>query len=229
MVPIDPRPNAGAVPRGEPVSWHDPHIVEFDLRPLSLGDRSLESVLRARRSSRILSEAPIEDVAFAIRETLRAHFVGVAAKHGRKLKAVVSSGALHPVMGVLLGRDVRPIVYDDISDRFLSVGARDPQQLNAFLKNCRKVLPEANGHWIALVADIRDLSRLYSDHQSLLWRDAGAVIQAMAMVAEARDLAFCPLGILGQQVVDALLPSASGLVAVGVVAIGRRGIHQNAS
>lgn len=228
MAPIDPHPNVDLVPSGQPIEWRDPCTIELDTKFCSLGGRSLESVLRSRRSDRVFSEAPIEEVAFVVRETLRADFVGVDAKCGRKLKAVMSSGALHPVKCVLLGQEGSPIYYDDVGDRFLSVGVRDAQQLNAFLQKCQSVLPEANGHWVALIADSRDLSRLYSDHQSLLWRDAGAVIQTMALVTEARGLAFCPLGILGQHLIDALLPDGSGFVAVGVVAIGSVRIDQNA-
>ncbi len=227
MVPTDPHPNSGAAPIGAPIGWRDPRVVELDLKSPRLGERSLASVLRSRRSNRVLSEAPIEEIAFVVRETLRADFIGVGRKHGRKLKAVVSAGALHPVNGVLLGRYADPIVYDDVADRFLSVGVVDTRQLASFFSSCRSVLPEASGHWIALMADSRDLSRLYSDHQSLLWRDAGAVIQTMAFVAEASNLAFCPLGILGQQAVDALAPRDSGFVGVGVVAIGKSTIHQN--
>ncbi|HEY5203138.1 MAG TPA: hypothetical protein VIJ63_00870 [Roseiarcus sp.] len=148
-------------------------------------------------------------------------------KFGRKLKGVVSAGALHPVKGVLLDRDGNPIFYDDVDDRFLSVGIRDVRQLEGFLNDCREVLPEAQGRWIALIADCRDLSRLYTNHQSLLWRDAGAAIQVMAMVAEALELAFCPIGILGHGLIDALLPGGGGFAAVGVVAIGRLGSIRN--
>ncbi|WP_181177522.1 nitroreductase family protein [Mesorhizobium sp. B4-1-1] len=200
--------------------------MDLDVGSRSFEQRSLASVFRSRRSTRIFSEAPIEEVASVIRETLRIHFVGEGTSHGRKLKAVVSAGALHPVKAILLDRAAGAIAYDDFADCFLAVGVRDNQHLDAFLENCRKVLPQANGHWVALIADSSDLSRLYSHYQSLLWRDAGAVIQAMALVAEARDLAFCPLGILGQQVVDALLPGNSRIVPVGVAAIGKPSLDQ---
>ena len=51
--------------------------------------------------------------------------------------------------------------------------------------------------------------------------------QAMAMVAEALELAFCPVGILGQGLIDALLPGGGDFAAVGVVAIGRLGSIRN--
>lgn len=227
MVPIDPRPIAGAKPLGRPMEWLDARVIEIDTRSLSFAGPSLKSVLHSRRSNRAFSEASTEEVASVVREALRTEFVGVETKFGRKLKGVVSAGALHPVKGVLLDRDGNPIFYDDVDDRFMSVGVRDVRQLEGFLKDCREVLPEAQGRWVALIADCRDLSRLYTNHQSLLWRDAGAAIQAMAMVAEALELAFCPIGILGQGLIDALLPGDAGCAVVGVVAIGRLGSIRN--
>ena len=181
----------------------------------------LSDVMRSRRSTRIMSEAPIEAVARVVRETLQADFVGIDSNHGRKLKAVVSAGALHPVQCVIVSPDSDPIIYDDTANHFFSVQVRDRVQLEAFVENCRTVLPNTEACWIALIADCRDLSSLYIEHQSLLWRDAGAVIQMMALVAETCGLAFCPLGILGTEIVKALLINHDHALAVGVIAIGK--------
>ncbi|THK35610.1 hypothetical protein EHS39_23545 [Ensifer sp. MPMI2T] len=170
-----------------------------------------------------MTAPPIEAVAQVVRKTLLADFAGVGSNHGRKLKAVVSAGALHPIQSVIVSGACDPVIYDDDSDQFFSVQVRDDVRLQAFVENCRTVLPDAGGCWVALIADCRDLSSLYTDHQSLLWRDAGAVIQMMALVAEAHGLAFCPLGILGTEIVEALLTNHHHhhAVAVGVMAIGK--------
>ncbi|MBX3532676.1 MAG: hypothetical protein KF849_18925 [Rhizobiaceae bacterium] len=211
------------------MNWNEPETAVIEISGQHLSGLSLASVLRTRRSRRTLSEAPLEDVAFVVRETLRTDFLGADHNSGRKRKAVVSAGALHPIKGVLIGREPRPLVYDDDGDRFISVEVRDRRQFDEFREACRAVVPTANGHWVALVADTRELERLYMHCDSLLWRDAGAVIQTMAFIAEAAGLAFCPLGILGHQLLRALLPSDPALVALGVVAIGRSEADQKAS
>jgi hypothetical protein len=136
------------------------------------------------------------------------------------LKSVVSAGALHPTKCVIIGQRHSPIAYNDTCDEFLSVRVRDIASIDAFLAICHSVLPEADGDWLALIVDIRDLSTVYSNCASLLWRDAGAIIQAMALVAESHNMAFCPLGILGQEIVSALLPNTHYYVPVGVAALG---------
>jgi nitroreductase len=169
-----------------------------------------------------MATASLEEVARVVRETLKADFVGHGEKQGRKLKAVLSAGALHPVKAVILRRDQRPIVYDDGSDQFLSVKVRNAPAYAAFLQTCDTVLPEADGHWVALIADCRNVRRLYSNHESLVWRDAGAVIQMMALLAEAQELVFCPLGILGGEIIEGLLQEKSDVIPVGVIALGNQ-------
>ena len=71
-----------------------------------------------------------------------------------------------------------------------------------------------------LVGDMNRVAALYERPESLLWRDAGVLLQTLALVATAYRLALCPLGILGTAVVRALgLPEP--ILGVGVALIGR--------
>lgn len=54
----------------------------------------------------------------------------------------------------------------------------------------------------------------YADSETLVWRDAGAMLQTLALVAELFGLGFCPLGILGSEVVSALPSGGSFLLPV---------------
>lgn len=81
------------------------------------------------------------------------------------------------------------------------------------------VLPEANGTFFVLIADMARPSCAYANSASLVWRDAGAMLQTIALVAELFGLAYCPLGILGNEVIAAL-PSSDQLMGVGAGAIG---------
>ncbi|MCQ1779400.1 nitroreductase family protein [Neorhizobium galegae] len=226
---IDPRPNPNIVPEARPISWLDPVAAQIDLSAYSLGDRAFADIMTSRRSVRTIRPAPIEQVAFVVRETMRTYFVGLDTKHGRKLKTVLSAGALHPVKALITKGSGRPLYYDDDQDSFLSLGIRDERSWLSFQDECREVLPHVDGCLVALIADNRDISRLYSNHQSLLWRDAGAVIQGMAFVAEAVGLAMCPMGILGGDAISALLDPTDDFLAVGIVAIGLSDTFQNAS
>jgi nitroreductase len=183
-------------------------------------ERSFTDVLRRRRSRRTLGVVSLEQVARIVREALKPDFLGHGDRQGRMLKAVLSAGALHSTKAIVVRRSHMPVIYDDSADRFVVVQPRNSQALETFLENCGTVLPEVDGYWVALIADCRNLRRLYSDHQSLAWRDAGAVVQTMALIAEAEGLGCCPLGILGGEVVEALLPASPDVEPVGVIALG---------
>lgn len=219
MLHTDPRPNPGALPSGRPMEWLEPENVEIARGSPATSD-TLTSIMRSRRSQRTMSEASVQAIAEVVRFALRADFIGTDRSHGRKLKAVVSAGALHPVKCLIVDQAGASIAYDDVNDIFISVGIRDPEPMKAFLELCRNVLPTARGHWLAFLADTADLSEMYSHFPSLLWRDAGAVVQMIALAAEAHALAFCPLGILGHQAAAATLPDTGRYIAVGVAAIG---------
>ncbi|MGN7804931.1 nitroreductase family protein [Ensifer sp. 22521] len=220
MSHTDPEPT-GDKPLSKRLEWLEPRAIDLVFRSAP-PEKLFANVVRARRSHRFIATASLEEVARVVRETLKADFVGHGEKQGRKLKAVLSAGALHPVKAVILRRNQAPIVYDDSVDQFLSVHVRDAVAFEAFLRTCETVLPDANGHWVALIADSRNVRRLYSNHESLVWRDAGAVIQLMALSAEAQEMAFCPLGVLGGEIVAALLPGTPEIIPVGVVALGRK-------
>jgi hypothetical protein len=61
----------------------------------------------------------------------------------------------------------------------------------------------------------------YENFESLIWRDAGAMIGATAIAAHALNLTYCPLGLTGESAV-ALMQSQGKLLGVGAAAIGSK-------
>ncbi|TRB25565.1 nitroreductase family protein [Rhizobium rhizogenes] len=219
MSHIDPSPTGISPPSSTP-EWLSPQAL--DLPRLTAPSRDFLDLLRSRRSTRALELAPLPEAAAVVREVLEADFHGSGSHGGRKRKRVISAGALHPVKCVVIDPDGLAIAYDDDTDQFLAIKPRNPDLLAAAMTKCAAVLPSAHGHIIGLLADVRAPSTVYTNPDSLLWRDAGAVLQTLALVSEAFDLGFCPLGILGQEFADALLPVDHKFLGVGVAAIGRR-------
>jgi len=217
----DPSPT-GAAPRSPAIDWVNPRRLDLDPGVARSGLLDFGEVLRSRRSTRRLEKATLQQVAAVVREALKADYTGTGMHEGRKRKRVISAGALHPVNCVLIDPDEGAIYYDDENDVFVAVQPRDQALLGTYLAKCEDVLPTARGHVIGLIADVRDLSSVYTDHETLLWRDAGAVLQTLALTSEASNLGFCPLGILGQELADALLGNDQAFVGVGAAAIGRR-------
>jgi hypothetical protein len=192
-------------------------------------DVGLGTLLNTRQSRRDFGAVALESVAFVVRQAFWTRAQGEGLQEGRRHKAMPSAGALHPIKCVLFrsGNDV--LLFDDDEDEFVQVAVKHPLSMEDLLRRCREVLPRADGYWLLLLADFDLTSDHYENPTSLIWRDAGAALQTLALVAEANRLAFCPLGILGQEGAIALLGDSDRYVAVGVCAIGRRLDVQTAS
>ncbi|WP_123863478.1 hypothetical protein [Burkholderia plantarii] len=94
-----------------------------------------------------------------------------------------------------------------------------PEARDAWIDKCQRVLPGSNGALLTFVADMARPASAYAHCETLVWRDAGAMLQTLALVATLFGLSFCPLGLLGSEVVSAL-PLSEQLLAVGAAAIG---------
>ena len=131
-----------------------------------------------------------------------------------------SAGAIHPIDVLLVHGTSRVFRYAPLTHQLEILRVSDPAALRSFVRDCHQILPEALGTAIVLVGDMNRVATLYERPESLLWRDGGVLLQTLALVATAYRLAFCPLGVLGNAVVDALtLPEQ--VAAVGVALIGR--------
>lgn len=84
-----------------------------------------------------------------------------------------------------------------------------------------EIFPEADCDYLVLLADFALAEAHYERSQSLIWRDAGALMQTLHCCATAYRLAFCPAGILGFELAEVLFGPASRVAGVGVAAVGR--------
>jgi hypothetical protein len=209
----------GVVPRWRPSGGR---LVE--LRPSSSASRAtFQEVLEARRSRRNMVPPSLGRIAellwhgARVRETGTGRF-GLAWEH----RASASGGGLHP-LGVVVaipGWD-ELYFYDSLRHELMEcVGTRDA--LLALRNRAREVLPEcADSAILTLFADRGYAASGYEFSESLIWRDAGCLLATLHMCAEWLGLEFCPLGILGHEVVDAL-SGDERLVAAGACVCGER-------
>jgi hypothetical protein len=111
--------------------------------------------------------------------------------------------------------------YDALGHSVEILRVSHPEKLREFADVCADLLPDARGTALVLIADQLRVGPLYDNFATLIWRDAGALLQTLALVACAYRLGFCPLGIVGNQVVSALSLSPEHALAVGCAMIGR--------
>ncbi|WP_321845832.1 nitroreductase family protein [Paraburkholderia bannensis] len=183
-------------------------------------DRTFLDIFESRRSTRELGPAPIESLVDVLRLALVPRFWRDGDTLRRSRRPALSAGALHPI-SVLLFADagVYRLNADESALEELNM---KPEVRANWLHKCKRVLPSADGAFIALIADRARPAVAYENYESLVWRDSGALLQTLALAAETYGLGFCPLGILGNEIVDSL-PAAAQLLAVGAAAIGLPG------
>ncbi len=182
-------------------------------------ERTFFDVFESRRSIRALKPAPLAAILDALRLALVPRFWKTEDPLLRSRRPSLSAGALHPISILIFAEDktYRVNVEDSTLDEVRVCG----EATERFLHKCRQVVPAADGAFLVFVADKARPNVAYDHPDSLIWRDAGALLQTLALAAESYELGFCPLGILGGEVVRGL-PTADQLMAVGVATIGLR-------
>jgi hypothetical protein len=177
-------------------------------------------VLEHRRSYRQVTRAPLNEIINALGFAMRPRFWKDNDLFGRTRRPAISAGALHPLTALIIpNRDDHRIFRYDAVQHCLELLQTDTASLKAWLQRPAELLPDADGSIIILVADIAISGAVYERAESLVWRDAGALLQTVAMVCTAYRLAFCPLALLGTEVV-ATLRAPHRLLAAGSGLIG---------
>lgn len=109
-----------------------------------------------------------------------------------------SGGGCHPIHIALLGapdfpRDV--LVYDAEHKGFGVVDSVDSKLLRKALAETNECLHIGKGTVFWFLADVAKTAAKYAHPESLVWRDSGALLATISLVAEAMKLRSCGLGI----------------------------------
>ncbi len=97
----------------------------------------------------------------------------------------------------------------------------DRRALELLDEKLREVFPRSTGDYLVLLADRALVEANYADPHTLIWRDAGALMQTLHFCASVYRLAFCPAGITGRELTEALFGSQSRMLGVGAAVVGR--------
>lgn len=196
-------------------------------------DQSLcfADVLLSRRTRRVCEPMKLRDALSLIQFVMYSRQIGEGDNLGRLRKISLSAGALHPVeVLVVAGPEVcEPILYCDTHNAFGTVQFHSPVVANTALQSLSEIVPQAVGHCLLFVANQRHVAQAYEQPRSLLWRDAGALLQTFSLLATALDCAFVPLGSTGSAILDALIAPHEDYLAVGTGIIGKVPSHIDAS
>lgn len=187
-------------------------------------DLSFAEVLFGRRSTRRAGSVSLRSVFKCLEMAMRPRYELVHDRFHRIRSPAISAGALHPIHAIAIkrGRFPKAFLYDHERHELVCMKIDNLVSLERLLANVAVCLPESRGLVLSLVADLWKVHAAYEHPESLIWRDAGALMQTLHMCAEAMGLAFCPLGILGNEILSALSLDQERSLAVGCACVGVR-------
>lgn len=216
----NPRPRA-ELERYSPIEWPGQSIEKLPV-PLRLPAVGLAEVVCSRRTYREFSELPIDGLAALCWLSLRGYFSEESALgFPVSYRVAPSAGAIHPIHVIVGDKKVNSLRrYDPFAHSLIGVDVSDDVQ-EGLWRDISEVLDPQAATVLLYAAEFGKTAAKYHASSSLIWRDAGVLIGHMALVAEALSLAFCPLGITGDQWCRQL-DRKGRLAGVGVALVGAR-------
>ncbi|MCM2310914.1 MAG: nitroreductase family protein [Steroidobacteraceae bacterium] len=130
-------------------------------------------------------------------------------------RAHPSAGAVHPIH-VLVGREGASWARYDPTEHALVTLPGSEDNLAAVRDQANQLLELQQGLVLGLAAEPGKSAAKYENSETLVWRDAGVVLGYMSLIAEALQLAFCPLGISGNPSLSSILHGRSDLFGAGL-------------
>lgn len=220
MTHIDPAPRPTPL-EYERFRWPIVRSVACDAYRAPDDVLSFAHVVEARRSARHLSPVPIGEITQALAFATRARFRKADDPLERVRAPAMSAGALHPISTLLvLPNEGHALARYDPATHTLDYLVHNEASVQRWVSHCAQVLPGARGVQLVLLAERDRTDALYENGVSLLWRDAGALLQMLALSCDAYGLGFCAMGVLGVEIWEAL-GSDERLTPVGAAAVGR--------
>lgn len=216
----DPQPHEKPA-KYEPFVW--PAGEKLQLAPRTQSLLLDLAVLLEQRQTRRVFKHPLDDRALG-------EFLWLACRNrssrpspfgpDQESRVYPSAGAMHPIH-VLVSREAGPWLRFVPTEHALVELPRSFCSAAAVRDLANSLVRVDQGVVIGLLAESGKTAAKYTNHESLVWRDAGVVIGYMSLIAEALGLSFCPLGITGQsQFTDFLPGDTSTLQAVGIAVLG---------
>lgn len=205
----------------EPYEWPSQDI-EYLTVPADLALQALDKIVYARRTRRTFGLLSREQLAQFLWLSCR-----TIAKGDDRLgfsitqRPAPSAGAIHPIHLILGDKNNDWLRYDPDHHGLASLRTNGGVLAELWQAIEPVVDPEA-GTALLFVAEPGKIYAKYESGNSLIWRDAGVLMGHMALVAEALQLNFCPLGITGEPWI-CRLDVQRQLVGVGVALLGSRG------
>lgn len=185
--------------------------------------KSWQGSLLERRSRRVFAPLGLAELSTLLWHTLHCKRTAESPMgFYLQQRPVPSAGAIHPVHLLVKkqGDDSEWARYNPLTHALDVIGP-PADVLKGLCTEADEVVPAEPGTLLLFVAEPAMTASKYESPDSLVWRDAGVIQGALAIVAEALALNYCLLGITGDPWVGRLSEQCQ-LVGVGLAAVGAR-------
>lgn len=207
--------------RYEPYCWPDGAEVCLEAAPSDL-PVNLTRLTQERRSRREFAILPLPPLGHLLSLCCQANsWTKSPFGFEQQFRGVPSAGAIHPIHILVQRQRFNGWErYDPIGHKLKGV---DESKMLAHSARAfaDELVATGAATLLALVAEPGKTEAKYDHSESLVWRDAGVIIGAIAWTAEALGLNLCPLGTTGHAYVAPLGPDGA-LVGMGMLLIGGR-------
>lgn len=189
--------------------------------PRSTPPAGLDAVLDLRRSLLPKSPLSVADLSTVLWYAARIRHAGQdELKRPWSSRAAPGAGGVCEIDLVVDDGVTEPWLYDPRHHRSILLDGIDAESLTNVRSRLRSWAPDADGTALYFLADFAAMSARYEFPQTLIWRDAGALVAVVALVSAWLGLACCPLGLNGREMMTALRHAMPAHEPAGVVFLG---------
>jgi SagB-type dehydrogenase family enzyme len=193
--------------------------------PPSLRNIPFEDVLESRQSRRQFNGITEQQLSSLLWYSARTRLLRKASD-GKVMwqhRPAPSGGGKHPI-DLLISNYADPgliYLYDPLAHCLCELSSIQSHKLHNLLQQADQVLKIDGAALIWFAAQFgRTLSK-YTYGESIVWRDAGALLATLSFVAAAIGLNFCALGLTGEPSLSQLLDSGNMVLGVGGCLVGK--------
>jgi hypothetical protein len=193
--------------------------------PPAAHDHDFLGVLEARRSS-VGGDVGWSDIEALLWHSARTISSGGVGRAGIEIerRAAPSAGGLHCIQVVcqMCAEDGSPRLY--LARHGFAVLHHRAGSAARNLAEVARLLPRVAGCTLRLVADMDKAAAAYSNPESLVWRDSGALVATMGLVAECLGLSANVLGMAGGAYIQSIGFPGRRFLAVGGIQVSSRSL-----
>lgn len=171
-----------------------------------------------RKSTRCLSrlkDEQLSDILWFTSKVIRANYSkGYILTH----RPTPSAGAIHPI-DLLISIPNQPLIlyYYNPFSHTLNQLKLSEEIVKSFINHINKNLRLNDATLIWFIAHTNRTASKYENFQSLVWRDAGALLQSIQLTCTAMSLGSCPVGTLAEPFVHHLFNDTNVISAGGII------------